>query len=222
MFTSIIESGNLTIEAAVICTVGALLFGFMIARVYMLCGSYSKSFVTTLVLLPALVEVVVMMVNGNLGTGVAVLGAFSLVRFRSVPGSSREISSLFFSMAVGLAAGMGYITFALLVTVLLSVALLLMHVLHFGEKKGSEQELKITIPENLDYTDIFDTIFDKYLTKNELERVKTTNLGSMFELLFRVEMKKDMNSKAMIDEIRCRNGNLPVVISRPQVTREEL
>lgn len=222
MFTSIIESGSLSVQSALICIMSAIILGFVIARVYMFCGSYSKNFVNTLVVLPALVGVVIMMVNGQLGTGMAVVGAFSLVRFRSLPGSSREISSLFFAMSIGLATGMGYITFAVLGTVVLCVIMILMYVLHFGERKEMEQELKITIPENLDYTNIFDEIFEKNTKKVQLDRVKTTNLGSMFELSYMIELKNEVNPKEMIDEIRCRNGNLPIILSRPVMGKDEL
>lgn len=222
MFNSIIESGSLTIMSAAICTGCALLLGFIIAKVYMFSGTYSKNFVTTLVILPAMVEIVIIMVNGNLGTGVAVMGAFSLVRFRSLPGSSREISSLFFAMATGLACGMGYVSFAAAITIVLCVVILLMHVLHFGEKDAKEQELKISIPENLDYTEIFDEIFVKNLDSFELLQVKTANLGSMFELKYTVKLKSSINPKAFMDELRCRNGNLPITLCRAIASKEEL
>lgn len=222
MFTSIIESGNLTIQTALLCIICALLLGFIIARVFMQTGNYSKNFVISIVLLPALVAIVVMMVNGNLGTGVAVVGAFSLVRFRSLPGSSREISTLFFSMAIGIATGMGYIGFAALTVAVIAAAMIIMYLLHFGEKKNQQQQLKITIPESLDYTEVFDDVLEQYASKSTLALVKTTNLGSMFELNYYICMKPESNAKKMIDEIRCRNGNLPVMLSHMIVEKEEL
>lgn len=222
MFKSIIELGNLNVIPVLICIIGALLLGIIIARVYMFCGTYSKNFVMTLVILPTLVGVVVLMVNGSIGAGVAILGAFSLVRFRSIPGSSREISSLFFAMAVGLAAGMGYIGLSVIVTAILCVAMMVMRLLHFGEKNEKRQELRITIPENLDYTEIFDDIFDKYLNYVAIEKVKTTNLGSMYEITYLVEPKKETNPKMMMDEMRCRNGNLPIIFSRQQIAKDQL
>ena len=224
MFTSILNSGevSLSMSEAGLCVIAAILLGLVIGWVYMACGSYSKNFVVTLVMLPVLIQVVIMMVNGNLGTGVAVLGAFSLIRFRSVPGSSREIVNIFFSMAVGLAAGTGYLTFALFITAVVCLVQLALYKSGFGEKKNGEKLLKIVIPENLDYETVFDDIFGAFTKTAELERVKTTNLGSMYELDYRVFLKEPGMEKEMLDEIRCRNGNLTVVCGRTIGGREEL
>lgn len=222
MLNSIIVSGAMTVQSVAICTFAALFLGLIIACIYMKSGTYTKSFVTTLIILPALIEIVIMMVNGNLGTGVAVLGAFSLVRFRSVPGNSRDITSIFFAMSVGLSVGMGYVTFAAMVTAVIGLALYVISKSKLGETKNSEKELRITIPENLDYTNIFDDIFEKYTKKLELNRVKTTNLGSMYELRYSVELKDSTKEKDFIDEIRCRNGNLTVLCGRIINNKEEL
>lgn len=224
MFTSIIESvsGSLTLQNALICTFVSLCLGGVIAVIYMAQGSYSKNFILTLILLPALIQAVIMIVNGNLGTSVAVLGAFSLVRFRSVPGSSKEISSIFFAMVVGLATGMGYITYAILITVIIGVVFFILSKANIGDSKNQKKELKVTIPENLDYTDIFDDIFIKYTKSNVLSRVKTTNLGSMYELSYEIEMLNPTKEKEMIDEIRCRNGNLTIICGRVQSLYMEL
>ncbi len=218
MFTSIIASvtGSLTIETALICTVVSLILGGIIAVIYMTQGTYSKSFIITLILLPALVQAVIMVVNGNLGAGVAVMGAFSLVRFRSIPGSSKEISSIFFAMVVGLATGMGYITYAVLITVIIGLALFLLSRFSFGDKKNVNKELRVTIPENLDYTDVFDDIFKKYTKNVTLTKVKTTNLGSMYDLYYEIELLDGSKEKEMIDDIRCRNGNLTIICGRIQ------
>lgn len=201
----------LSVGDVLICTAVAIVLGVIIAAIYMASGTYTKSFVITLAVLPALVQAVIMMVNGNLGTGIAVLGAFSLVRFRSAPGSSKEIVSIFFSMAVGLAAGMGQLVYAALFTVVVGAVFLLLCKSNFGKEKTDEKELKITIPENLNYADIFDDIFKGYTQNAKLVRVKTTNLGSMFELSYHITMKKEADEKQMIDAIRCRNGNLTIV-----------
>lgn len=218
MFTSIIASvtGSLTIETALICTVVSLILGGIIAVIYMTQGTYTKSFIITLILLPALVQAVIMVVNGNLGAGVAVMGAFSLVRFRSIPGSSKEISSIFFAMVVGLATGMGYITYAVLITVIIGLALFLLSRFSFGDKKNINKELRVTIPENLDYTDVFDDIFKKYTKNVTLTKVKTTNLGSMYDLYYEIELLDGSKEKEMIDDIRCRNGNLTIICGRIQ------
>ena len=222
MFISILEStGGLTIGGAIICTVASIILGLTIAYIYMGQGRCSKNFAITLVTLPVLVQVVIMMVNGNLGTGVAILGAFGLVRFRSVPGTSKEICCVFFAMAVGLATGMGFITFAVMITVVISLLLLILSKTTFGETK-SLRLLKITIPESLDYTEAFNDIFERYAKEVTLNRVKTTNLGSLFELNYDIVLKDDKQEKALIDELRCRNGNLTIVCGRPQMEKEQL
>ena len=193
----------------------------IIALVYLIHSNYTKSFVISLVLLPALIGVIIMMVNGNLGTSVAVLGAFSLVRFRSVPGSSKEITSIVFAMAVGLATGMGYVTFAGLITVLVSVVLFLLSRTPFGETR-SARELRVLIPEDLDYTAVFEDIFAQYTRTHQLHKIKTTNLGSMFDLYDHITLKDPAQEKALIDALRCRNGNLTIVCNHSGSSREEL
>ncbi|MGE4214530.1 MAG: DUF4956 domain-containing protein [Anaerotignaceae bacterium] len=224
MFNSIITTttSTLSVNTAVICLVSALVMGAIISITYMCSGRYTKSFATSLVLLPALVQVVIMMVNGNLGTGVAVLGAFSLIRFRSVPGSSKDICTIFFAMAIGLATGMGYVTFALAVTIVMSLIMFALAKSPFAENYNNEKELKITIPEDLDYTGVFDDLFTKYTKSTTLESVKTTNLGSMFQLKYHVALKDLTLEKAFIDDLRCRNGNLTIVCSKQQSGTGEL
>jgi uncharacterized membrane protein YhiD involved in acid resistance len=224
MFTSILSTAasSLTISNALVCTIASLILGLLISITYMNSGPYSKNFVVSLVMLPALVQIVIMMVNGNLGTGVAVMGAFSLVRFRSLPGSSKEISTIFFAMAVGLSTGMGYISFAVVITIILSLALLLLSKTSFGGGETSTKELKITIPENLNYTNVFDDLFEKYTKSAVLEKVKTTNLGSMFDLHYHIELKNEFEEKEFIDELRCRNGNLTISCNKSQTSKDEL
>lgn len=225
MFTSIISdmTNGISIVETAICMFTALILGLIIAVVYMKeTEKCSKNFLVTLVILPLLVQVVIMMVNGSLGTSVAILGAFSLVRFRSTPGSSKEICAVFFTMAVGLATGMGYLTFAICFTVLVSMVFVLLNKSKLGETKEDYQTLKITIPETLDYDEAFDDLFDKYLDEVRLDKVKTTNMGSMFELQYQIRMKNKSEQKKMIDEIRCRNGNLTVMCARPVTNEMEL
>ncbi len=224
MFTSVLEglNGQLALNSALLCTGASLVLGLLIAILYMAQGSYSKNFTVSLVILPVLIQVVIMMVNGNLGTSVAVLGAFSLVRFRSVPGSSREICSIFFAMAIGLATGMGQITFAAMTTVIVGGLFLLLFKIPFGEGNKHQKEIKVTIPENLDYNDIFEDLFKKYTSKVSLERVKTTNLGSMYELSYLIQLKDSSKEKELIDAMRCRNGNLTIICGRPLAGKEQL
>ena len=225
MFTSIIDASSaLTLQNGLLCLVTSIVLSLLVAVVYQLSGASSKSFTVTLALMPALVQVVIMMVNGNLGAGVAVVGAFSLVRFRSFPGSSKEICVVFFAMAIGLATGMGHLAFAVFFTIILSLLLLLLCRSPFGEFHAvpTEKELRITIPEDLDYPHIFDDLFEKYTNRVTLERVKTTNLGSMFELTYPIRLKKAVQEKAFLDDLRCRNGNLTIVCGRISSVKEEL
>lgn len=214
MFETIFTSNTLTIQSVLISILVSLILGIGIAFLHMKTSRYNKNFVITLAILPTLVELIILMVNGNLGTSVAVLGAFSLIKFRSIPGNSREIMSIFFAMAIGLATGMGQIILAIVITVIIGIVILILSKTSFGEKDRKERVLKITIPENLDYTEIFDDIFQKYITKNDLFHVKTTNMGSMFELSYIVTLKDTEDQKKMIDEIRTRNGNLKIILER--------
>lgn len=223
MFTSILSSASssLTIANAIYCVLTSILCGLVISGTYMISGKFNKSFVLSIALLPVLVQVVIMMVNGNLGAGVAVAGAFSLIRFRSVPGNARDISIIFFAMAVGLATGMGYVSFAIAFTLMVCIFLLILSKTRFGEKANPEKELKITIPEDLDYTGVFDDLFATYTKKSSLDKVKTTNLGSMYQLTYSILLKDQAKEKEFIDALRCRNGNLNISCSR-EMAKEEL
>ena len=224
MFTSILTGveGSLTGQNAVLCTAVSLLLGILISAAYGIQGTCSKNFMVTLVLLPVLVQMIIMLVNGNLGTSVAVLGAFSLVRFRSVPGSSKEMAVIFFAMAAGLATGMGFLSFAVLMTAIIGGVFLLLEKTRFGESKRERKDLRVTIAEHLDYTEIFDDIFRQYTDQCDLQRVKTTNLGSMYELEYHIVLKDLRREKEMLDAIRCRNGNLTVICGRRAAIQEEL
>lgn len=207
-----------------LCLVISLLLGLVMAFAYMYRTRYTKSFVITLALLPAVVCVVIMLVNGNVGAGVAVAGAFSLVRFRSVPGTAKEICTLFLAMGAGLIAGMGYLGFAVLFTVVLCVIFMLYNRLDFGSQKNAAtyKTLTVTIPEDLDYTGVFDDIFKEYTTSHDLACVKTTNMGSMFRLTYHVTLRDITKEKEMIDKLRCRNGNLEITVSKQETAVSEL
>lgn len=211
IFTGIGSSIELT--SLLVCIGCSIFLGVIIAFTYRSTGKYSKNFLITLSMLPLLVEAVIIMVNGNLGTSVAILGAFSLVKFRSLPGTSKEILCVFFAMTVGLACGMGHIFYATIITFIGCVLILLFSKVNIFEMNGVVRELRILMPENLDYTDVFDDIFKKYTSKVEFEKVKTTNMGSLFDLRYRVTMKSKANEKKFIDELRVRNGNLKIVLS---------
>ena len=169
-----------------------------------------------------IVQTVITLVNGNLGTGVAVMGAFSLIRFRSAPGGAKEITAIFMAMAVGLAVGTGYYLLAFVFVLLIGTANIVYEKLDIGKSKENEKLLKITIPEDLDYETLFDDILCEYLNSWELIQVKTTDMGSLFKLSYQVCFKDNMSSKAFIDELRCRNGNLEIALSRSLIKDNEL
>ena len=214
----------ISVSDFLLCLFFSLILGVVMALAYIFRSYYTKSFVITLALLPAVVCVVIMMVNGNVGTGVAVAGAFSLVRFRSAPGSAKEICMLFLAMGAGLIAGMGYLAFATLFTFVMCLFFILYNLFDLGAKKNSSvyKTLKITIPEDLDYSEIFDDLFEEYTRSHELVRVKTTNMGSMFRLTYNVLLKNAEKEKELIDKIRCRNGNLEISLSKQESHSAEL
>ena len=214
----------ISVRDFLLCVGVSLAIGLLLAGAFMYRSRYTKSYVLTLALLPAVVCVVIMMVNGNVGAGVAVAGAFSLVRFRSAPGTAKEISMLFVAMGTGLIAGMGYLGFAVLFALIMCCAVALYSRLDFGAKKNTAlyKTLNITIPEDLDYTGVFEEVLDEYTAAWELVRVKTTNMGSMFRLTYDLTLRDAAREKEMIDQLRCRNGNLEITVSRQETRAEEL
>ena len=219
MFNSIISSGITPINFF-ICVGVAFVLGLIVALLHKKTSNASSGFVTTLAILPMLVAMAITLVNGNLGAGVATVGIFSLVRFRSIPGNSRSILSVFFAMAIGLAVGTGYVTFAALFTVIVSALIAFLKFINFGESKSQSKKLTILVPEDLDYTEIFDDVFAKYTKNHVLQKAKTTNMGSLFELTYDVETKPKTNEKEFIDKIRIKNGNLKVALSHPMIEEE--
>ncbi len=211
MLNSIIGT-ELTASSFFICTAVSLLLGVGTALVAMYRAHTTQSFAVTLAILPAVVQLVIMLVNGNLGAGVA--GAFSLVRFRSAPGTAREIGALFLAMALGLATGMGYVWLAALAFVVLGAVMLLLTAVNFGAPRASERVLKVTIPEGLDYEGLFDDLFEQYTSSHTLERVRTSNMGTLYELTYRVTLPGETVPKAFLDDLRCRNGNLNITCGR--------
>ena len=214
---------GITVSTFLLCVATGLAVGFLLTLTYRRKTKSSPGFLVTLAILPAVVAMIILMVNGNIGAGVAVAGTFSLVRFRSLPGTAKEICAIFIAMAAGLAVGMGYLILAVLFTLILAVAEMFYSTEAMQKFCGATQErqLRITIPEDLDYTDIFDDIFSKYLLSYELSEVKTTNMGSLFRLTYHVVAKDGTADKKMMDELRVRNGNLEISISRA-LNRNEL
>lgn len=211
-------------ETFILCVGAALIIGIFLSFIYTVKNKYTKSFLITLTVLPAVVCVVIMMVNGNVGAGVAVAGAFGLVRFRSAPGTAKEIATIFLAMGAGMIAGMGYLAYAFLFSVIMGIILLICNISGFGENRNelNEKILKITIPEDLDYSDLFDDLMEEYTEKYEVSSVKTTNMGSMFKLTYNITLKDINKEKKFIDELRCRNGNLEISISKQEVNTYEL
>ena len=215
-------SAVISTQNVLICMGVALALGLVISFTHRITSRASSNFLISLSILPLLVQVVILLVNGNLGTSLAVAGTFGLIRFRSMQGTSKELISVFWAMATGLALGMGYIVYAVVLTVI--VAILMIVVSRVAEKigKGLERKLKIEIPENLDYEDVYAELLEKYTEKYNLIKVKTTNMGSMYELSYDIELKEGIKEKEFLDEIRVRNGNMLVMLERPRVGEMEL
>lgn len=218
MFESIFTTTTdnaISVSSSVLSMAAAVIIGLVIGITYMYAckkSGYNKDFIVGLVLLPAIVSVVIMLIGSNVARAFSMAGAFALVRFRSAPGNAKDIAVVFFAMASGLACGLGYITFAVIFTVIIILVLVALSITDFADKNAGKRQLRITIPENLNYTHAFDGIFDNFLSSKELTKVKTTNMGTMFELTYIIEMNKDINEKEFIDSLRVVNGNLNITL----------
>lgn len=215
---------DITLGDFVITIIAALVLGAVLAFTYKFRSNPTKSFVGTLAILPAVVSVVILMVSGSLGAGVAVAGTFSLVRFRSAPGTAKEIGAIFMAMAVGLACGMGFMGAAVVFTAIMCVVVIIYELLGFGRSNstGLNKTINITVPEDLDYSEIFDEVWENYTNKVEMIRVKTTNLGSLNKLTYNITLKEKNTEKKLIDDLRCRNGNLEISMSQQMTEQMEL
>ena len=222
--TDVTGAAALSVGSFLICIASALVLGLVLTLVYKTYARPTKSFAVTLATIPAIVSVIILMVSGSLGAGVAVAGTFSLVRFRSAAGTAKEIGAIFTAMAIGLACGMGYPLFAALFTVILCAVYLIYAKTRFGESKDGERRktLRVTVPEDLEYNNMFDDLMEKYTTEWKLTRIKTTNLGSMNRLTYDVTLREAGTEKAFIDELRCRNGNLEIAMSESDAERSDL
>ena len=215
-------TANITFANISIALGVAIVLGIVIALVHKFTTKTTANFLITVSILPTLVLTVILLVNGNLGTSLAVAGAFSLIRFRSMPGNSKEIVTVFWAMAIGLALGMGYVGIAVIMTVVVAILMLIYSNVFEKLNNGNKRKLKIVIPENLDYTEVFDDLFDKYTDKHELRKAKTTNMGSTYDLSYDIVLRKDINEKEFTDEIRVRNANMLVLLEREEVSEVEL
>ncbi len=226
LFSSVFSSTAAAVSpgAFLACVACSLVLGYILSCMYLFRSQASTSFTHTLALLPAIVCVVIMMVNGNVGTGVAVAGAFSLVRFRSAPGTAKEIGAIFLAMGTGLICGMGYLAYATLFALVVGCSVILYQMTGFGagHTLGASRALRVTVPEDLDYTSMFDDLLDTYCRRHELIAVKSSNMGSLFKLSYSIELADPIREKEFIDQIRCRNGNLEVAIMREEAGCNEL
>lgn len=207
-------SAQITLPQFLICELTAMVLGFGTSLIFMARDRHTGAFSQSLALLPGVVTLVIMLVNGNIGAGLAVAGTFALVRFRSAPGSAKEITGLFMSVAIGLACGMGYVGVAIVFFGLMALYVLLLGGLRYGEDGVKHRHLKITVPETVDYETLFDDLFEKYTTGHELTKVRTTNMGTLYELHYRIDLKDPRQIREFIDAIRCRNGNLNIICGR--------
>lgn len=212
------STDQLTASVYLICSVVSLLLGAVIAWASGFRSRQSKGFMLAILLLPVIVQMVIMLVSDSVGAGIAVMGAFSLVRFRSAPGSAKEIVSIFLAMATGLATAKGYIALAAVFVIVISLIMIISTYVRFKEKDDLVRELKITIPEDLNYAHEFDDLFDTYTKRSKLLNVKTTNMGSLYKLSYEVELKSEDNVQSFIDDLRTRNGNLEIAVLLPAVS----
>lgn len=225
IFTNSATDNAISITSSLIGIGAAVVLGLIIGCVYMyICkkDGYGKNFIIGLVILPAIVAVVILLIGSNVARAFSMAGAFALVRFRSAPGNARDIAIVFFAMASGLACGLGYVAFACVFVVIMIAVMLFLNAIHFAESKDGKKQLKITVPETLNYTNTFDDVFDKYLSSHALTRVRTTNMGTMFELTYNVNMKDNSEEKNFIDELRTRNGNLNIILGIAETSNELL
>jgi hypothetical protein len=226
MFASVFDitanssDSQITLASLLIALGAALVLGLFQSVIYMRTHkdkNPSQSFALTLVMVPAVIAIIVLLVGSNIARAFSLAGVFAIIRFRSAPGDPKDIAYVLFSMAIGLSCGMGYIGYAGVVALVLGLAMLLLDALKFGKSRSTAKLLKITIPENLDYQDAFNDILSKYTTHYNLNKLRTTDLGSLYELVYAVETRVDLKEKDFLDELRCRNGNLNItLIMTPQ------
>lgn len=229
MFNSIISQsaaeGSIDVKTWIICILVSLALGIVCAISYIIVNKKRESnphFVVALVILPAVTAVVILLVGSNIARAFSLAGIFALIRFRSQPGDAKDITSVFLCASAGLACGLGYIVFAVIFILIICAAFIVIGLICNCYFKDTLMDLRIVIPEDMNYQNVFDDVLDTYCDRFELVRVKTTNLGSMYELSYIVDPRKKSDQKAMIDEIRCRNGNLTVVMSKHETKKDQL
>lgn len=217
MFNTIFDTSTsgLEISTALISAVVALVLGIALAITHSKTSQTTKGMMITLAILPVLVMAVMIMINGNLGTSIAILGAFSLIRFRSIAGRAKDLLAVFAAMMIGLACGMGHVLFATIIMIIYIIATIIFTYTHFLEPDRHERVLKIVIPEDMDYEEVLEDTFKKYTSRHHLVRMKTMNMGSLYKLTYDVKIKHGVKEKEFLDEIRVKNMNLKVLLSEP-------
>jgi hypothetical protein len=206
---------ELTLSNALITIVISIVLGGIISLTYMYTNrsGFSQNFTLTMVLLPTIVAIIILLIGSNIARAFSLAGAFSIIRFRSAPGDPKDIAYVLFTMAAGLAVGTGYYGYAILFTIMLCVMMIILNRLNFGSRKTMQRTLKVTIPENLGYEEAFNEVFNRFGVQQELKKIRTTELGSLYELIYTVTMQSSTDQKAFLDEIRCRNGNLDLSLT---------
>ncbi|MBH1940466.1 DUF4956 domain-containing protein [Mobilitalea sibirica] len=215
---------SLNISSTLLSIIVGLFLGLIISIVYLLItprNDRSPNFAVSLVVLPAIVTVIILLVGGNLARAFSLAGVFTLVRFRSVPGDSKDITFVFFAMAAGLTSGMGYLTLGAAITILLCFVFVVFHKIGFGVMKQKEKRLRITIPEDMNFEGAFDDLFEKYTNGWSMQKVRTSNLGTLYEITYHIILKEKVSEKEFIDELRCRNGNLNIMLSMMETNSQQ-
>lgn len=217
------DGSSFTLANAAIIIVASIILGLAISCIYMQIHKkegYSSGFVLTLVMLPVIISIIILLVGNNVARAFSLAGAFSIIRFRSTPGNPKDIAYVFFTLAVGLACGMGYVGYAVIFTIVLCIVILVLDKINYGSQNSKVMQLKITIPEDLNYEGIFESILDNYTNSYHIQRVRTRDFGALFELFYIVNLKNDVSQKKFIDELRCKNGNLSISLTLAGLDKE--
>ncbi|MDT0126095.1 DUF4956 domain-containing protein [Paenibacillus sp. RRE4] len=220
LFSSALDDSTLSFSSAVITIGLAILLGLIISLTYMKTNqaTYSQSFTLTMVVLPVIVAIIILLIGSNIARAFSLAGAFSIIRFRSAPGDPKDISYVLFTMASGLACGVGAFGYAILFTIILCVLMFVLSRFNFGGKKSQQKTLKITIPENLSYEEALNEVFHTFKVPFDLKKIRTTELGSLYELVYNVTIHESVNQKQFLDAIRTRNGNLDISLTMSPTT----
>ena len=207
---------SFTLINSLLVIVTSIILGLLISVVYIKTNNnsnHNSGFITTLVMLPVIISIIILLVGNNVARAFSLAGAFSIIRFRSAPGQPKDIAYVFFTLAIGLTCGMGYITYAILFTIILSAVMVGLHLTKFAEQKSKTMQLKITVPEDLNFEGVFEDVLENYTASYNIEKIRTRDFGSLFELTYLINLKPEVNQKSFIDELRCRNGNLNITLT---------